>query len=183
MTKVNASPGFDFTHLVAASASRQDAQYATTRAGARLYSERLQRIETIPGVQSAAVALTLPYARPLNVDVSEIGWDPVQRAITDRVFEKGQEQVRRLSMRRIVASDLLHAACLAFIPSLAETNADASQHRIRQRSQVFGAQATGSNLIANKGVSTFGRFAKTGPCGCFGTSKLLKNEPSLTTAE
>ncbi len=60
------NPGFDTRNVVAAEASLQDARYKTSAAVNRLYTETLERMRRIPGVQSAAVALTLPYERPLN---------------------------------------------------------------------------------------------------------------------
>ena len=70
---VNASPGFDPNHVITATASLQDARYATSAAGARLFRESLERIRLIPGVESAAVALTPPYARALNDGVQIVG--------------------------------------------------------------------------------------------------------------
>jgi predicted permease len=60
------SPGFDTRNVIAAEVSLQDARYKTSAAVNRLYTESLERIRHIPGVESAAVALTLPYERPLN---------------------------------------------------------------------------------------------------------------------
>jgi predicted permease len=60
------NPGFDTHNVIAAEASLQDARYQTAAAVNRLYAETLERMQRIPGVQSAAVALTLPYERPLN---------------------------------------------------------------------------------------------------------------------
>jgi predicted permease len=60
------SPGFDTRHVVAAEASLQDARYTTSASVNRLFESSLRRIRRIPGVESAAVALTLPYERPLN---------------------------------------------------------------------------------------------------------------------
>jgi predicted permease len=60
------NPGFDTRNVISAQASLQDARYKTSAAVNRLYTESLERIRRIPGVQSAAVALTLPYERPLN---------------------------------------------------------------------------------------------------------------------
>ena len=70
---VNASPGFDPNHVITATASLQDARYATAAAGARLFRESLERIRQIPGVESAAVSLTPPYARALNDGVRIVG--------------------------------------------------------------------------------------------------------------
>jgi predicted permease len=60
------NPGFDTRNVLAAEASLQDARYAELAAVEHLYRESLARIQAIPGVVSAAVALTLPYERPLN---------------------------------------------------------------------------------------------------------------------
>ncbi len=60
------NPGFDTRNVIAAEASLQDARYQTAAAVDRLYTQTLERMRRIPGVQSAAVALTLPYERPLN---------------------------------------------------------------------------------------------------------------------
>jgi hypothetical protein len=60
------NPGFDTRNVINAQASLQDARYQTSAAVNRLYTGSLQRIRQIPGVESAAVALTLPYERPLN---------------------------------------------------------------------------------------------------------------------
>ena len=60
------NPGFDTRNVIGAEVSLQDARYKTSAAVNRLYTGSLERIRHIPGVQSAAVALTLPYERPLN---------------------------------------------------------------------------------------------------------------------
>jgi predicted permease len=60
------NPGFDTRHVISAAISLQDARYRTSVAVNRLYALGLDRLRHIPGVESAAVALTLPYERPLN---------------------------------------------------------------------------------------------------------------------
>jgi predicted permease len=72
-TLMNADPGFDPNHLLTATASLQDARYSTSASGAHLFRESLERIRQIPGVQSAAGALTLPYARALNEGIQIVG--------------------------------------------------------------------------------------------------------------
>ncbi|HWF07830.1 MAG TPA: ABC transporter permease [Bryobacteraceae bacterium] len=69
----NLRPGFNPNNVLTASASLQDVRYATTSAGARLFRETLARMRQIPGVGSAAVALSLPYQRPLNDGVQRPG--------------------------------------------------------------------------------------------------------------
>jgi predicted permease len=60
------NPGFDPRNVVAASASLQDARYSKQEDVNRLFTKTVEQIRRLPTVQSAAVALTLPYERPLN---------------------------------------------------------------------------------------------------------------------
>ncbi|MBV9302932.1 MAG: ABC transporter permease [Acidobacteriaceae bacterium] len=80
---VNANPGFDPNHVITATASLQDARYSTTSAGARLFRESLERMRQTSGVESAAVALTPPYGRPLNDCISKIAGRPPQDCLTN----------------------------------------------------------------------------------------------------
>ena len=59
-------PGFDGRGIVAASLSLQDVRYETSAAVNRLFDRTLTRIRQLPGVESAAVGLTMPYQRALN---------------------------------------------------------------------------------------------------------------------
>ena len=60
------NPGFDARHVIAARLSLQDARYATSQRVNRLFEQSLTHIRELPGVESAAVALSLPYERALN---------------------------------------------------------------------------------------------------------------------
>src|SRR5262249_15296419 len=78
----NLKPGFDPHNVLTASASLQDARYKTSEAVSRLFTASLERIRRIPGVDGAAVALTLPYERPLNSGVRLLeGGDTPQRGV------------------------------------------------------------------------------------------------------
>ena len=55
-----------------ASASLSGPRYAKPAAAARLFRESTNRIEQIPGVQSAAVAMAAPYTRPINEGLSQV---------------------------------------------------------------------------------------------------------------
>ncbi len=52
--------------MLTASFSLADARYSTAERIARLYDEGLGRLRALPGVQSAAAGLSLPYERALN---------------------------------------------------------------------------------------------------------------------
>jgi predicted permease len=60
------NPGFDPRNVIAAEISLQDKRYETSDSVNRLFQRTLEGIRRIPGVESAAAALTLPYERPLN---------------------------------------------------------------------------------------------------------------------
>ena len=59
-------PGFDPANVITASFSLQDARYSTAQKVNQLFDSGLARMRALPGVESAAVGLTLPYQRGLN---------------------------------------------------------------------------------------------------------------------
>lgn len=65
--------GFEPRGLLTAQHSLDDARYAEASAIRTLLDETLAGLEALPGVQSATVALTLPYERPLNLPVRIAG--------------------------------------------------------------------------------------------------------------
>ena len=81
-------PGFDPANVITARFSLHDARYAKGEKVNELYDAGLSRIRELPGVESAAVALTLPYERALNVlfermDGPEAGSEIL---VTDEVY-------------------------------------------------------------------------------------------------
>jgi predicted permease len=62
----NLNPGFDPSHVLTARFSLQDVRYATSRQMNQLYRKTLDRLRETPGIESAAVSLSLPYERGLN---------------------------------------------------------------------------------------------------------------------
>jgi predicted permease len=68
--------GFDGTQVMTATLSLQDARYRTATAVNRLFDESVSRMRGIAGVEDAAVCLTLPYERALNVGGRWVGAKP-----------------------------------------------------------------------------------------------------------
>ena len=62
----NLNPGFDPSHVLTAQFSMQDARYATSTKANQFYEKVLDRLHQTPGIEAAAVSLTLPYERGLN---------------------------------------------------------------------------------------------------------------------
>jgi predicted permease len=81
-----ADPGFDPQNVLIASASLQDARYKTAVAGDRLFRDSLTQIRQIPGVESAAVALTPPYGRPLNECASQVNGRQINRCLVNFTY-------------------------------------------------------------------------------------------------
>jgi predicted permease len=77
-TLLHINPGFDPQNVVTASLSLQDARYRTDAATTRLFRDSLQQMRQIPGVESAAVALSLPYQPTLNLNIKDISGSPVK---------------------------------------------------------------------------------------------------------
>src|SRR5262245_33243544 len=80
-------PGFNPTGVITAKASLDDVRYHDPAAFRRLLTESLAAMREIPGVQDAAVGLTLPYERALlsSVTLSD-GKEPGQQFTTNQVY-------------------------------------------------------------------------------------------------
>jgi predicted permease len=80
-------PGFNPTGVITAKASLDDVRYHDPAAFRELLTESLTAMREIPGVQSAAVGLTLPYERALldAVTLSD-GKEAGQKITTNRVY-------------------------------------------------------------------------------------------------
>ena len=65
-------PGYNADHVLTASLSLDDKRYSTSVAATNLFKTSLDHINRIPGVESSAVALSLPYHTPLNKHVSSV---------------------------------------------------------------------------------------------------------------
>jgi predicted permease len=72
----NLRPGFDPAHVVTATLSLQDARYAGSREVNRLFAASLARIRRLPGVESAAAGLSVPFERWLNVGFKRLDGPP-----------------------------------------------------------------------------------------------------------
>lgn len=65
----NLPPGFDSNHVVTARFSMQDARYPNSPKINQFFDRVIENLHQIPGVEAAAVSLTLPYERALNTGV------------------------------------------------------------------------------------------------------------------
>jgi predicted permease len=80
----NLNSGFDPNHVLTARFSLQDARYATSPKMNRLFDQVIDRMHQIPGIESAAASLSLPYERGLNNGIRLPG--QTQSQITDFTY-------------------------------------------------------------------------------------------------
>lgn len=120
-TLYNLHAGFDPNNVIAASFSLRDARYATSERVNQLLEAGLERIRELPGVESAAAGLTLPYQRNLNdgfrhLDGPQVGDDYV---ITDLCYvTPGYFETLRMPLMRgrvFRTSDGAHSAGVAVV--------------------------------------------------------------------
>jgi predicted permease len=79
--------GFDATGVTAAKASLDDARFHDPAAFKKLLDESTEAMRQIPGVQHAAVGLSLPYERSLNSGVTiREGQQAGQQVMTSEVY-------------------------------------------------------------------------------------------------
>jgi predicted permease len=69
----NLNPGIDPNHVMIARFSLADARYKTPAKMNQLYDNAIARLHETPGIEAAAVSLTLPYERALNTGVRVSG--------------------------------------------------------------------------------------------------------------
>ena len=71
---LNADPGFNPTHVLSMEVYLSGSRYGSTQSVSRYYDEAVQRIESLPGVQSAsAITAGLPLRRGANFGLSVAG--------------------------------------------------------------------------------------------------------------
>ena len=71
----NLNPGFDPDHVLTAKFSILDARYQTAAQTTQFYEKVFARLRETPGIEAAAVAVSLPYERALNDGVKIPGQD------------------------------------------------------------------------------------------------------------
>jgi predicted permease len=103
-------PGFEPAGVVTAKASLDDARFQDPAAFRKLMDESVAAMQRIPGVESAAVGLNLPYERPLNSPVTvHDGKEAGRESGTDAIYvTPGYFNTLRIPLlagRRFTASD------------------------------------------------------------------------------
>jgi hypothetical protein len=80
-------PGFDPNNVMTAQLSLDDAHYQDSASFQKLLQQSVASMRSIPGVESAAVGLSLPYERGLNTGVTIAdGAEAGQRFMTSAVY-------------------------------------------------------------------------------------------------
>jgi predicted permease len=96
----NQPAGFDGRGVIAATFSLQDARYTTNEKMDALFRSGLDRIRRIPGVESAAVGLHMPYERALNLPSRLMETRNPENLITSSMYVTPDYfQVLRIALR------------------------------------------------------------------------------------
>ncbi len=69
-------PGFDPTHLLTMKVSLPPARYDTDQKRAAFFRDALERVEAIPGVRNATVAMSLPTTVWIRTNITQIEGEP-----------------------------------------------------------------------------------------------------------
>jgi predicted permease len=112
--------GFDATNVVAAKLSLDDARYHNAAAFRNLLDRSVMEMRKIPGVEDAAVALSLPYERGLNDGVKVLDgkfagkdWGSSMAYVTPGYFDV--LKIPMLAGRAIAESDTANSQPVAVI--------------------------------------------------------------------
>jgi predicted permease len=160
-------PGFDPAGVMTAKASLDDARYRDPVAFRKLLDESTASMQRIPGVENAAVGLTLPYERPLNDEVTiHDGPEAGQHSGSDLVYvTPGYFDTLRIPL----------LAGRGFSPSDGpNTQPVAIVNRSFARKFFHGANPVGRTL--NKGLVIVGVVADVQLSPCFDSPEPLSGE-------
>jgi predicted permease len=93
-------PGFEAANVITATLSLQDARYETNERVNQLFDRSLDGIRQVPGVERAAVALTLPYERALNQGFRFVGGEMQQEVVNVTYVTPEYFEALRIPIRR-----------------------------------------------------------------------------------
>ncbi|MGH9373415.1 MAG: ABC transporter permease [Vicinamibacterales bacterium] len=98
-------PGFDPSRVITAIVSLQDSRYSDAEKVNQLFTETLERLRQLPGVDASGVSLGLPYTRLLNLGFRPLDGAsiiaPGKGALTNLVYvTPGYFEALRIPVRR-----------------------------------------------------------------------------------
>jgi predicted permease len=140
-------PGFQPEGVLTVQFSLDDARYAESEDVERLFEQSLDGIRSIPGVTSAAVSLTLPYERPLNIPF-RVGTDESTRVANAVYVTPGFFETLSIPLRQ--GRDFDERDRLGQPLALVVNQAFAETHL--QDGPLLGARLTSRTLGADGGV-------------------------------
>jgi len=92
--------GFDGTNVLTATFSLQDARYRTADRIEQLFEQSIAGMRGIPGVEHAAVALTLPFERALNNGFRFVGGEQQSQIVNTTYVTPGYFDALRIPIVR-----------------------------------------------------------------------------------
>lgn len=158
--------GFDPRHVVTLSASLEDARYAQHERIEQLFARSLERLRALPGVESAAISLGLPYERILNMGARVVsGSAPGTFAFTTATYvTPGYFETLRLPLlggRTFRDSDTSTSSPVVVVNEAFAKRYFKDRDPVGQRVEVTGATREVIGVVGN--VPQRGGFQNYGP--------------------
>ncbi len=175
-------PGFDATNVMTGKVSLDDVRYHNAAVFQHLLTSSLDAIEHIPGVESAAVGLSLPYERGFNVGATLVsGKDAGQMFGTDATYvTPGYFDTLRMHLlagREFSASDTTESQPVVIVN-------ESFVRKYLDRANPVGASVEASTSGTEQGwvpmrvVGVVGDVVST-PVGLGGSLPLTNDEPTI----
>jgi predicted permease len=157
--------GFDPRNIVAMSASLEDARYEKHESIDTLFARSLERLRALPGVESVAISLGLPYQRILNNGVRLVGGSANNFMLATMTYvTPGYFETLRLPLlggRTFGDSDNAAAAPTVVINQAFARQYFKDRDPIGQALFASGAERTIVGVVGN--VQQSGGFGNSGP--------------------
>jgi putative ABC transport system permease protein len=149
---LNTDPGFNPNHVLSIEVWLAGPRYGSTTAVSRYYDQALQRIKTLPGVQSASVvAAGLPLQRGGNIGVAVYGKD-VQQSFESRMITPDYFQTMSVPVvlgRSFTAADDERAPAVVVISQAAARLLFRGRNPVGERLNIFRSDREIVGVVGN----------------------------------
>jgi predicted permease len=148
-------PGFEPEGVITGTVSLDDARYRSREAIDALFERSLERIRSLPGVESAAVGLGLPYERPLNLGFQATRPDGTQTepaAVSATYVTPGYFETLRIPLlegRVLAESDRSESAPVAVVNRAFVTTYLGGQSPLLARLGIAGQEREIVGVVGN----------------------------------
>jgi predicted permease len=159
--------GFDSTNVMTATFSLQDARYRTSDRVVSLFDQTLARMHAIPGVEHAAIALTLPFERALNNGFRFVGGEQQSRIVNTTYVTPEYFDALRIPVvrgRAFTAADTATSAPVILVNQAFVRQYSPDQDPLGRQMASSGAPRTIVGIVGDiQQKVTFGNFGPIAP--------------------